>query len=344
MSVTLKDLAEAAGVSRGTVDRVLHDRGAVKPEIALRIKALVKEMGYVPNRAGRALASFHRRYRIGVLVPSIGNVFFDEVLDGVNSAVAEFSDLGVEVVISKVQGYSEQVHLEAIDDLVKKDCQALCLSTISTPAIRVRINKCSEQGIHVVLLNSDVEGANRLCYSGSDYLKAGRTCAGMLSLITDGRMKLRILIITGSLHMLGHSQRISGFRDELDSLNVPYEISAICECNDSDILSQKLTAKSLQEDPLINCVYVTGAGVQGTGAAVISSGRNDLICFGYDDIYTTCELVRAGIIKFVVCQQPERQGYHAVKRAYQALSGLISASSAEDFITDTLIKIRSNLD
>ena len=45
MSVTLKDLAEAAGVSRGTVDRVLHDRGAVKPEIALRIKALVKEMG-----------------------------------------------------------------------------------------------------------------------------------------------------------------------------------------------------------------------------------------------------------------------------------------------------------
>ena len=84
--------------------------------------------------------------------------------------------------------------------------------------------------------------------------------------------------------------------------------------------------------------------MQGTGAAVISSGRNDLICFGYDDIYTTCELVRAGIIKFVVCQQPERQGYHAVKRAYQALSGLIPTSSAEDFITDTLIKIRSNLD
>lgn len=344
MSVTVKDLAEAAGVSRGTVDRVLHDRGEVKPEVALRIKALAKEMGYVPNRAGRALASFRRRYRIGVLVPSIGNVFFDGVLEGVNKAVTEFSDLGCEVVISKVQGYSEQIHLNAIDELLKKECQALCLSTISTPAICQRINDCTEQGIHVVLLNSDVEGAKRLCYSGSDYLKAGRTCAGMLSMITSNLKKLRILIITGSLHMLGHSQRISGFKKELELLKVPYEISAVCECNDSDILAQKLTTKALQDDPSINCVYITGAGVQGTGAAVISSGRNDLICFGYDDIYTTCELVRAGIIKFVVCQQPERQGYHAIKRAYQALAGIIPSSIADDFITDTLIKIRSNLD
>ena len=56
MTVTVKSLAKAAGVSRGTVDRVLHDRGSVKKELAIKIKALAKEMGYVPNRGGKNLA------------------------------------------------------------------------------------------------------------------------------------------------------------------------------------------------------------------------------------------------------------------------------------------------
>ncbi|MGN0908423.1 MAG: LacI family DNA-binding transcriptional regulator, partial [Succinivibrio sp.] len=101
MTVTVKDLAEASGVSRGTVDRVLHERGSVRPEVALRIRALAREMGYVPNRAGRALAGMRRRYTVGVLLPSIGNVFFDDVLEGISTATREFADMGVDVVIRK---------------------------------------------------------------------------------------------------------------------------------------------------------------------------------------------------------------------------------------------------
>lgn len=343
MTVTVKDLAEASGVSRGTVDRVLHDRGSVRPEVALRIRALAREMGYVPNRAGRALAGMHRRYLVGVLLPSIGNVFFDDVLEGIGTATREFADMGVDVVIRKIQGYDEEEHLKAIEELSSRGCAALCIATISTPRIAAKINEISASGVHVVLVNSDVEGANRLCYVGSDYLKAGRTSAGMLSLISRFD-KLRILIIAGSLHMLGHEQRIEGLTSELDSLKVPYEIRRTCECNDSDILAQKLTTAAMAEDPLINCVYVTGAGAQGVGAALIALEGRQCIASAYDDIYTTKELVRAGVFKFVVCQQPERQGYHAIKRACQAVAGIITSPRVDDFITDTLIRIPSNLD
>ena len=53
MGVTLQQIAEAAGVSRGTVDRALNDRGRIKPEVAEKIKKIAEEMGYQPNRAGR---------------------------------------------------------------------------------------------------------------------------------------------------------------------------------------------------------------------------------------------------------------------------------------------------
>ena len=70
MGVTLQQIAEAAGVSRGTVDRALNDRGRIKPEVAEKIKKIAEEMGYRPNRAGRALAMAKQSVRIGVILQS----------------------------------------------------------------------------------------------------------------------------------------------------------------------------------------------------------------------------------------------------------------------------------
>ena len=53
---TIKEIAALAGVSRGTVDRVLNDRGAVNPETAEKIRKIAKELDYKPNRAGLVLS------------------------------------------------------------------------------------------------------------------------------------------------------------------------------------------------------------------------------------------------------------------------------------------------
>ena len=342
MTVTVKTLAKAAGVSRGTVDRVLHDRGSVKKELALKIKTLAKELGYVPNRAGRALSGVRERYKIGVLLPSVGNAFFDGVIEGIDKACTEYAELGVDVILKKIQGYEEHTHLEAIDELKKMGCSALCIATVDTPKVAEKLNECQALGIKVILVNSDVSNVNRVCYVGADYTKAGKTCAGLLSLISKSN-KLKILVVTGSKLHQGHSKRIKGFIDELKALKVDFEISEQIESNDSDIQAQVRTTEYLQNHKDINCVYVTGAGVQGVGAAIIATGRQDIVGIAFDDIYTTIEMVRAGIFKFVICQQPDRQGYHAIKRVYLVLSGIINEQTLGDFYTDTIIKIASNI-
>ncbi|MGN1281928.1 MAG: LacI family DNA-binding transcriptional regulator [Succinivibrio sp.] len=342
MTVTVKTLAKAAGVSRGTVDRVLHNRGSVKKELVLKIKTLAKELGYVPNRAGRALSGIKERYKIGVMMPSIGNAFFDGVIDGIEKACLEYEELGVDVIMHKIQGYDEATHLKAIDELRNKGCSAMCLATVDTEAVAKKIKECQALGIKIILLNSDVTGSDRICYVGSDYIKAGKTCAGLLSLISK-EDRLNILVVTGSHLMQGHRKRIEGFETELKALNVNYTIQAQIESNDSDIKAQIETSKYLNDHKEINCVYVTGAGVQGVGAAIIATGRKDIIGIAFDDIYTNIEMVRAGIFKFVICQQPDRQGYHSVKRAYQLLSGTVNEQAMDDFYTDTIIKIASNI-
>ncbi|MBU3843873.1 MAG: LacI family DNA-binding transcriptional regulator [Candidatus Anaerobiospirillum pullicola] len=341
MKVTVKSLAQAAGVSRGTVDRVLHNRGAVKEDVAKRVRMLAKELGYVPNRAGRALAAYKTPIKIGALMPSVGNAFYQEIMEGINAAQNEFLDLGLEVVLREVEGFDEKVHLDSIDYLLEQGCKGLCLATVNTDLVRDRINELHDRGMPVVLLNTDIENTRRLCYVGSDYLTAGATCAGMLALTRQD--KLHILIVTGSRLILGHNLRIKGFEEELKRQQIDYEIVDIVESFDSDIRSQKVTFQMLQEHPDINCVYIAGAAVQGVGAALIANGNKDIFAIGFDELYSTKQLVTAGIIKFVVCQQPQRQGYHAIKRAYQAVAGQLG-TEVPDFITDTIIKIRANLD
>ena len=112
--------------------------------LAIKIKALAKEMGYVPNRGGKNLAAVRERYKIGVLLPSIGNAFFEGVIEGINRAIAEYEDLGVDVIINKVQGYDEATHLASIDDLKLKGCSAICLATLDTPAVSKKIEECNK--------------------------------------------------------------------------------------------------------------------------------------------------------------------------------------------------------
>lgn len=340
MKVTVKSLAQAAGVSRGTVDRVLHDRGGVKPEVVLKIKNLAKELGYIPNRAGKALAAYKTPIKIGVMLPSIGNPFFDKVIEGVFQARDEFADLGVDVVLKEIEGFDCNTHLNAIDELLEKGCKALCLSTLNIESLREKISELYLHHIPVVLLNTNVEKVNCLCYVGSDYLTAGATCGGMLALCAKGPLK--ILIVTGSKMILGHNQRIEGFTQELDRQQAKYRIVDIVESNDSDIKATRVTLDALDKYKDINCIYISGAGIQGVGAAILAKSNRKIFAIAFDEVYSTKELVKQGIIKFIVCQQPERQGYHAVKRAYLALTHQIP-EQVDDFITDTIIKIQANL-
>ena len=68
MSVTLKQIAEIAGVSRGTVDRALHNRGRVSEEVAQRIRKIADDLGYCPNEVGQALAKTRRQIRLGMII------------------------------------------------------------------------------------------------------------------------------------------------------------------------------------------------------------------------------------------------------------------------------------
>lgn len=94
--VTINDVAKTARVSTATVSRVLNLPETVSSRTASRVMKAVREMGYVPQAAARNLAS-QRTNTIGLLMPSIGEDFFGQMLRGVE---AEVADSGYDLLIA----------------------------------------------------------------------------------------------------------------------------------------------------------------------------------------------------------------------------------------------------
>ena len=88
--VTMKKIAEICGVSRGTVDRVMHGRGRVSKEKAESIRRAAKELGNEPNPAAKALSESKTQPKVAVILPSEGNPFFDEVIRGLQAAADDY--------------------------------------------------------------------------------------------------------------------------------------------------------------------------------------------------------------------------------------------------------------
>ena len=128
MAVTAQQIAELAGVSRGTVDRALHNRGRVNPEVAAKIHKIAAELGYKPNLIGQALVKSRREFKLGAILQSTETPTMQIVRAGVQRAAEELAASGVELIMRENRGLDTEMVLEHIEELVSQGVQGLAIA------------------------------------------------------------------------------------------------------------------------------------------------------------------------------------------------------------------------
>lgn len=336
--VTLKQIATICGVSEATVKRVLKNRGGVKSETEAKVKMAIEKLGYNQKNDDKVIV--RKNLIIGVILISKGNPFFDEVIEGIRVASDEIREYGVDVVVRTMKGYNVESQIEIIDK-IKDECDLLIITPINHSNLIDKINELVEIGIQVITVNTDVNGSRRMCHIGNDYYKSGKTAGGMLGLISNGYGKVGI--VTGSRKILGHNQRIEGFKEVISKKYCNIEIVDIIENEDDEILSYDNTCKMLENNNEINMIYIVAGGVYGACCAVNKYSENreiSIVCF--DNTPIVCDLMEKGVIKATICQQPFMQGYQAIK------TGFVYLISGEKPLKDVIymdndIRIEENL-
>ena len=297
--MTIAEIARLAGTSRGTVDRVLNGRGKVNKELEKRIREIIESSDFEVNGLARALSMSQKRYLVGVVINSVGNPFFDRVRDGFEDSLKKWENYGLEVFYKEIRGYNEEEQIAAIDEVAARGANVLALTPINTQRV---ISKLNSLTMPIVTFNSDLRLDKKFAYIGCDYVESGNLSGDLAALMLPERG--RVAVVTGSLNILGHRQRVECFSARIADRKCELEI---VENNDDDALSYELVKDILAKEDTPDLIYFSAGGSMGGLKAVEESGKRVGV-LAVDETAAVVEGMKSGLVAASVTQQPYEQG------------------------------------
>lgn len=319
MAVTLQQIAERAGVSRGTVDRALNNRGRIRSEVAEEIKKIAEEMGYRPNRAGRALAMAKRSFRIGAILQEVETPFIQEMLRGIESAKAEIEHMGGVLFVKQIKGSDAKETIRALEELRKKDVFAIALNPTQDDELEKKINQyVDEYKIPIITMNSDLEETSRLCYIGQDGWRCGTTAAGLMKEIIIGSGK--VAVISGYEANPSLKNRELGFKHEIFKICPELEIlETRYTYNDPD-RSEVIARQLLDEYPDLKGIFITAHAETGVCNVLEKYYPDrDVKVIANDTLGEEKKRVLNSKINFVLEQDAYQQGFEPIMTLFRLL-------------------------
>lgn len=296
------------GVSRATVDRVMHNRGKVNPDLEKKIRETAQKYDFRPNHVGRALALAKNPIRIGVLIHLTRIEFFQRLLVGIYDAQSEISALGGEVILKEQSGFNAKEQIALLDELVASDVKGIAISPTQDIRLRNRINELRSAGIHIVTFNTELEHANTLSHVGVDNVQGGRLAAYLMNLLLHGKGG-KVLIISGHLTQQTNYQRVDGFVSECGYYYPNIEVTALQLNADKAETAYEITKNAINDMDDIEGVYMVSNGQEGACRAIEECGKAGKIKFITFDLLPAIRgYLEKGVIQFILDQNTHEQG------------------------------------
>lgn len=251
--LTLRDVSEASGVSEMTVSRVLRNRGDVSERTRERVLAAAKELGYVPNKIAGALAS-NRVNLVAVIIPSLKNMVFPEVLTGINEVL---EDTELQAVVGVTDYLPEKEEKVLYEMLSWRPSGVIIAGLEHSDAARAML---SAAGIPVVEI-MDTDGTPVDAMVGISHRRAGREMAK--AILKAGYRRIGFL---GTKMPLDHRarKRFEGFTEALAKEGVEIEDREFYSGGSALAKGREMTRAILERSPKLDFLYYSndmiGAG------------------------------------------------------------------------------------
>ena len=190
--IRIKDIAQMAEVSVGTVDRVLHGRTGVSEASRKKVENILKQLDYQPNMYASALAS-NKKYIFACLLPlhAKGDYWVD-VENGMYQAMKAFSDFNISLHIDYYDQYEFGSFVSAGNRLLAMNPDGLILSpTIETETTQI-VSKLQILNIPYIFIDSNIPHLNPLAFYGQHAKQSGYFAARMVKMLIQDSKELII--------------------------------------------------------------------------------------------------------------------------------------------------------
>ncbi len=252
-TLTLRDVSEASGVSEMTVSRVLRNRGDVSETTRERVLEAARALGYVPNKIAGALAS-QRVNLVGVVIPSLSNMVFPEVMTGISETL---EDTGLQPVVG-VTHYSPEREESVIYEMLSWRPSGMIVAGLEhTEAARAML---AQAGIPIVEV-MDIDGTAVDSAVGISHDRAGRQMAE--AILAAGYRRIAFL---GTMMPHDHRarKRLQGFEAVLSRHGLTLADREFYSGGSALLKGREMTAAVLDRSPDVDFLYYSndmiGAG------------------------------------------------------------------------------------
>ncbi|MGV3541193.1 MAG: LacI family DNA-binding transcriptional regulator [Rufibacter sp.] len=320
--VRIKDIAEKAQVSRGTVDRVLHNRGRVAEDVRQQVLQIVAEMNYEPNLIARTLKS-NRTYTFVALIPDPEvDAYWEAPKSGIEKAEAELSQYGVVVEQLIFDPYCVDSFLEQAKEVSKFSPDGVIVAPIYHKEVLSFFKEWQKQEIPYVLFNTQIPDASALSYIGQDSYQSGLLAAKLLHYGISGPATVLVAHvgedISNSAHLL---EKEKGFRDYFLKNGLEDQFEVVQQTFDdpkhATFVHQILELK--EKSPNLKGVFVTNSKAYELAFYLEKFSWGSLKLIGYDLLPQNLDYLDKEVINFLINQNPFGQGYWGIHQLTDSL-------------------------
>lgn len=295
MVASIRDVAQRAGVSVGTVSNVLNDSPRVARETVERVRSAISDLGYVRNEAARQLRA-GRSSSVGLVVLDVRNPFFTDVARGAEDAAAE-AGLAVTLGNSDESTTRESTYLDLFEE---QRVHGILISPYGD--IEPRLAELRRRGTPVVLVDRESRDAGVSSVSVDD--AAGGRLA-VAHLLSTGRR--RIAFVGGPLGVRQIADRLSGARQAIEEVGgATLEVidTAGLTVLDGRRVGEQLVARRERPDAVFAANDLVAVGLL---QALVMSGAlrvpEDVALIGFDDI----DFASATVVPLTSIRQPRHE-------------------------------------
>lgn len=320
--IRIKDIAERAGVSVGTVDRVLHQRPNVSKPAREKVEKALKEMNYQPNMYASALA-YNKSYSFYVMIPQHEQVaYWEEIEEGVKMAEEARRDFHIDVNIVYYDRFNDDTFTTVADKCLSHNPDGFVIVPSDLEVTRRLTDKLHEAKIPFVMLDSYMPDLKPLAFFGQDSFSSGYFAARMLMLIANKEKEILLMKLTKNGRVVSKQQdnREVGFRHymhdhfpeiKIQELDLPVDATR-------KVYDARLEEYFDQHPDTHHCITL-GSKAHVMGEFLLRTNRRDIQIMGYDMVGKNAECLRQGSISFLIAQHAYQQGYSSIDTLFNAI-------------------------
>jgi LacI family transcriptional regulator len=319
----IKDIAKLAGVSIGTVDRVLHERGEVAEKTRTKVQQILKETNYSPNVMAQVLKSKKVYHLISLLPePSKDNAFWEKHSTGITRAIDELDLFNVTLRQITFDMFNEEDFQNKADNVLNLGPDGVLLAPIFKTQSIDFCSQLNEKNIPFVFVDGFIDNTDFLAYIGEDIYKSGRVAGQLTDLITPEKSDILIVNIARNIKNVHHlNNRMNGFLSyfEKSAINKGRKINITIPDPSPGTVKVEVD-KAFSKYPEIGSIFMSGSKSYLIASYLEEKGVKNVNLIGYDLLDKNVRYLRSGIIRFLIGQRPEEQTYKAVRKLFDFLS------------------------